>query len=309
MPDIRPALGYIGKVRRLEANYLRGINEARLGYKRTVLDILIRDGIRLSTVSRVRSEIGNLERAVANVSREQLPKVDELTLWYMNQQLGNLRKVGEPGLPNIQQLNITTYSERQQVYQNTLIETPAWINDLARSMDTNLTRLAVSGADIDTAIGRLLALSITDGRASVFRLSGAAAQTQTSAATWTASVLAASGLFKETQIFTQTVYMKQAIAVIDQFTTDCCLRVHGQTQPLDKPFILVGSPRFADKLDSPPFHWNCRTATSLYTEKMEEKGIPTSAMTDAAQAELSARERTGTRETIWPANSTSRRGG
>jgi hypothetical protein len=308
MPDIRPALGYIGKVRRLEANYIKGINEARLGYKRSVLDILIRDGVRLSTVSRVRSEIGILERAVANVSREQLPKVDELTLWYMNQQLGNLRKIGERGLPTIQELNLATYAERQQVYQNTLSETPAWINDLAHNMDYNLTRLAVSGADVDTAVSRLLALNITDGRASVFRLSGAAAQTQTSAVTWTASVLAASGLFKATQIITRTVYMKQAIAVIDQATTDCCLRVHGQVQPLDKPFILVGTPRFADKLDSPPFHWNCRSATSLYTEKMEEKGIPTSEMVDAAQAELSARERTGKREPIWPAHSTSGRG-
>lgn len=309
MPDIRPALSYIGKVRRLEANYMRGVNEARLGLKRATLEILIREGVKLSTISQIRREIGILESRVANVSREQVGKVDELSLWYMNQQLGNLRKVGQTGLPNIQQLNLTTYGERQQIYQNTLIDTPAWINDLARSMETNITRLAVAGADIDTAVSRLLASNITDGRASVFRLSGAAAQTQTSAATWTASVLAATGLFKATQIITKTVYMKQAIAVIDQATTDCCLRVHGQVQPLDKPFILEGTPRFADKLDSSPFHWNCRTVVSLYTEKMEEKGIPTSEMVDAAQAEMGARERTGKRETIWPAHSTSRRGG
>lgn len=307
MPDIRPATSYIGKIRRLEAKYLAEIDNARLGFRRNALDILTRYGVRLSNLYDIRSEISALERQISSISRAYIPQVDELVLWYMNQQLGNLRRVGETGLPNIQQLNLSTYSERLQIYENTLVSTPAWINNLAKNMETNITRLAIADAEIETAIDRLLSVSIADGRASIWRLSGAAAITETAETTWTAAILAASGLFKATQTITRTEYMKQAIAAIDAVTTDCCLRVHGQTQPLDKPFELIGTPRFADRIDNPPFHWSCRTATSLYTVQMENKGITTPQMKEAAEAELKARERTGRREEIWPAHATSRR--
>jgi hypothetical protein len=46
---------------------------------------------------------------------------------------------------------------------------------------------------------------------------------------------------------------------------------------------------------------------SLYTEKMEVKGVPTAEMEAAARAELEAREQTGVREEIWPASATSGR--
>jgi len=307
VPEIRPALSYIGKMRRLEASYLAEIKRARLGLRRSLLDAVTREGVKLSLLPIVRREVGHLESQVTTIGRQQSAKVDEVALWYLNQQLGNLRRINEPHLPNIQQLNLATYAERQQIYQSTLQASPAWIASLESALELNITRLAVNGADVTAAIDRLLALNIADGRASAFRLSGAAAQTQTGTATWIASALAASALFKAVKVITRTEYEKQAIAVIDANTTDCCLRVHGQTQPLDKPFILEGTPRFADKLDSPPFHWNCRTATSLYTVRMEEKGVTTAEMTDAAMAEMEARERTGTREEIWPAHSTSRR--
>lgn len=63
--------------------------------------------------------------------------------------------------------------------------------------------------------------------------------------------------------------MKQAIAAIDNRTTDCCLRVHGQIQPLDKPFRLTGTPRYASKLDWSPFHLWCRTAIVLYMKEFD----------------------------------------
>jgi hypothetical protein len=57
---------------------------------------------------------------------------------------------------------------------------------------------------------------------------------------------------------------KQAVAALDGRTTDCCLRVHGQIQPLAGLFHLTGSPRFADHLDWSPFHYRCRTSIALY---------------------------------------------
>lgn len=56
---------------------------------------------------------------------------------------------------------------------------------------------------------------------------------------------------------------KQASAAIDARTTECCLRVHGQVVPENKPFHTTGSPAFAEWQDWPDFHWNCRTSGTL----------------------------------------------
>jgi len=59
-------------------------------------------------------------------------------------------------------------------------------------------------------------------------------------------------------------FQKQAIAAIDARTTDCCLRVNGQVQPLNGQFTLTGFPRYADLMDWSPFHNYCRTSIALY---------------------------------------------
>ncbi|MBN2389901.1 MAG: hypothetical protein JXR84_04215 [Anaerolineae bacterium] len=100
--------------------------------------------------------------------------------------------------------------------------------------------------------------------------------------------------------------MKQAIAAIDERTTDCCLRVHGQVRALNQPYELAGEPRFADRMDYPPFHWNCRTSSVAYMREWEDSAITTEMMTDAARAELEARDQ-GLEE-IHPAHATSGRG-
>ncbi len=104
----------------------------------------------------------------------------------------------------------------------------------------------------------------------------------------------------------QPVYKRQAIATLDQFTTDCCLRVHTQVVAFDQPFHLVGTPRFADYLMETPFHWNCRSVTALVHEADAADKL-TRDMRDAANAELEAREKTGKRQEIWPSHARSRR--
>lgn len=76
------------------------------------------------------------------------------------------------------------------------------------------------------------------------------------------------------------VFMKVAVAVLDERTTECCLRVHGQVQPLDQPFRLTGTPRFADEMDWPAFHNHCRTSVALINAN-HDKNIPDSMKADA----------------------------
>ena len=101
-------------------------------------------------------------------------------------------------------------------------------------------------------------------------------------------------------------FKRQAIAAIDERTTDCCLQVQGQVVGLDEDFKLTGTPRFADELRNPPFHWWCRTATALVRAKDAGDDL-TQEMRDAADAEMKARENTGTRQEINPAHARSTR--
>ena len=65
-------------------------------------------------------------------------------------------------------------------------------------------------------------------------------------------------------------YQKMAVAGLDERTTDCCLRVHGQVQNLSGKFKLTGTPRFASRIAWPPFHWYCRTSGVLYQGGYDE---------------------------------------
>lgn len=83
-------------------------------------------------------------------------------------------------------------------------------------------------------------------------------------------------------------YGLQAIAAIDDKTTDCCLKVHGKIIPINGEFHLTGTPRFADNMKAPPFHWNCRTATALVKLDEQDDDL-TRILQAAATTELEAR--------------------
>lgn len=84
-------------------------------------------------------------------------------------------------------------------------------------------------------------------------------------------------------------FQKQAVAALDNKTTDCCLRVHGQIVDFDAKFHLTGTPRYADYVEWPPCHWWCRTSTVLY-DKSFDFGL-TERMRDSAQMVLDERRR------------------
>jgi len=79
----------------------------------------------------------------------------------------------------------------------------------------------------------------------------------------TAAGLALIGALRPAMESSGRKWGKQAIAAIDARTTECCLRVHGQIVPEDKPFHTTGSPAFADYQNWSPFHWNCRTSIGM----------------------------------------------
>ncbi len=104
----------------------------------------------------------------------------------------------------------------------------------------------------------------------------------------------------------QRAWGRQAVAAIDERTTDCCLRVSGQVVPITGLFKLTGRPRYADEMSAPPFHRKCRTTIALVLMELANDPM-TREMRAAARDELKARE-DGSRKEIHPANALSRRG-
>jgi hypothetical protein len=102
------------------------------------------------------------------------------------------------------------------------------------------------------------------------------------------------------KVDTKEIYFdKVAVAALDQHTTDCCLRVHGQVQPIDAPFHLDGFPRYADLMDWPPFHWHCRTSIALKRHDIDDLVIDD--LKVSAEDLLQERAKGIARE-IYPAN-------
>lgn len=128
-----------------------------------------------------------------------------------------------------------------------------------------------------------------DGRQSVFDAAAVSLQLMTEQGIWASVNGRATQRYREIERRDGIRYQRQAIAAIDRRTTPCCLRVHGQIVDLDQPFHLTGTPRFGDYVMSPPFHYRCRTAISLYHPRMESISPSTAQLRAAARAERNRR--------------------
>lgn len=102
------------------------------------------------------------------------------------------------------------------------------------------------------------------------------------------------------QVAERDAFYKQWVATIDERTTDCCLEAHGQTRRIDEAFTLTGTPRYADEVDAPPGHWNCRAALALVHASDVDDSL-TNALRGAARDEQQSRA-AGERETTAPSN-------
>lgn len=308
MPDIQVATTFIRKLTAVETEYLRQVEDKRREARRAWLDILTREGVSRSAVGQLRGEIQSLRREISALGREAGRDIRRTVGNYTRKQIDMARRAGLPVVEPAQ-LEVSNSDVQRDGEEAFLTSSPVWLDTLESNLDVAAARLRMAGADDAAILARLVSETVGDGRVSLWRSSGNEAQLEETRDVWTyASGLIAAYLATMNQLVTATEYKKQAIATIDERTTDCCLRVHGQIQPLDKPFKLTGTPRFGDRVPDPPFHWYCRTTEVLYNEKFEEFGISTMQMRDAANAEIEARDRTGTREEIYPSHATARRG-
>lgn len=130
-----------------------------------------------------------------------------------------------------------------------------------------LQQLQAARATEAAIIARLI--TGRDGRASIYQLAENALQLHTRRALWAAGNGAVLNGGQQASRMSGIRYQKQVHAALDARTTECCRRANGQIRDLDELFTLTGTPRFADRMQAPPFHAFCRTAISLYTPEME----------------------------------------
>lgn len=195
----------------------------------------------------------------------------------------------------------------EQAIRAALDPEPDWVDVVRGRMLADLSRLSAIGADTEQIALELLSERVVNGRVSTWRAGRSSLETGEQLNLWGAVSGAIGVIFAGVNAASEARLERQAIAVLDEHTTDCCLRVHGQIVGQDQPFHLTGTPRFADYVPSPPFHWFCRTATAIYHVAMEAVGVSTETMRTAARDELRAREQTKGRVEIHPAHAASRR--
>lgn len=291
--DLGPVKAYNRQMAALERRQDKALQRAWRDARPEMLDALTRYGLRGPGLSdALRTQISLAAERARAAQAAYLAQAQQLARRYALAQ-GVSETAAAAGLA--------------QVAQDTGAQIRSWELATQARYLAETQRMQQSGEDESQAAAVLFAAPIdTTGRASAYRKSRNDLSLAGSLALWALAGGVLGAIYGAQQQQSGVRYWKQAIAAIDERTTDCCLQVHGQIQPLDKPFELSGTPRFGDKVMNPPFHWYCRTATALYRPEMEQTGLTTTDMVSAAKAELAARLKGG-RVVIHPSNAVSRR--
>lgn len=256
----------------------------------------------------MRTEFALLQAHLSRIGEAVAPEVHGAVATYATTQIAGLGR-HLPRVPGPEMLLSLTEAERRRMAEQTFVQfAENWTEATRARMQAELTRLEMAGEDGPAVAARLFATNVADGRASAWRHGRNGLRLGADLAVWVALSATFGAVCERGQQESGQTWDRQAIAAIDERTTDCCLNVNGQVVGLDEAFRLTGTPRYADRMMRPPFHWRCRTSVSLYHRAMETEGITTQDMRVAARDERTARQRTGRREEIHPAHATSRRG-
>lgn len=252
--------------------------------------LLPRDAVdlfrRLALLSGIDERLRELERQTGTILRGVVSSQAEIAL----EQLGREMAL----LPPSYRVGIASFAAIEAPLVETFL--PAVLSDaqaIPRSVLATLTRELqnglIQGESFPDLVRRLMASTPTGTGPAVWRNGQLSAELMTRRTVITAANQAKLSSLNAVNGRGETQVQKQAIAAIQGRTTDTCLRVHGQIRDVGEPFDLTGTPRFADRMMSPSFHWNCRTSVAMYHPLFERGGLTTSNMRSSAQAELRRR--------------------
>lgn len=263
MPNVAQAERYIAQVTRIEARTVREVLQAWQQARGRLLDALT---ARTGTDDQVAAIVEAVALQATTILQGQAAALASLVDDQVARDIpGELLLLGAPDLRgHLRAWQAATYGQAL----------------------AELARLRSSGADLAQTVGRLIR---GDGRQPWAAAAATSLQLATEASIWSTvngrMTTRGQQVARRDGVKTQ----RQAVAAIDRRTTACCLAAHGQIVGLDQPFHLTRTPRFAEYVMAPPFHYRCRTAITLYRPAFETVGPTTATMRAAAQAELAQR--------------------
>lgn len=274
MPDHRPAVRHTRQLARLEVALVRDLRQLATSLQRRLLDILQSRGLRGMALA-LPAELEVTRRAVTRRLTTAGVTVGAESEIFARADLTRLAGYLDAAL-NPDRAIAATLEVRARLQISEQQAAGRWLESFGGLLLAEATRLEVVGTPVPVAVPQLLAETLpADGRASLFRNALASLGVAATQFVFGLDSAGRAAIARSAQP-DGVVFHKQVVAAIDARTTDCCRRAHGQIQPLDQPFVLIGTPRYADRIMHPPFHWHCRTVDVLYHERMERVG-PTTA--------------------------------
>ena len=294
---------YLMSMRRIEKALTKDAREIIVRHRQAMSAMVANFGAQSPTLAIMfRREMAAMKREVMNVSQSHIAEVATIADNFFEAQK---RVFDDASLFDRARVDGL---ERRDTTIRRMKETIAdFVDASSATLISLLYTLQDGDSDEQDIINRLFDPNFSSGRASVFRHTENAMRSHTQKIIYAGAGGILGAYYAEVSKASEGKYKKQAIAAIDERTTETCLRVHGQIRDIDKPFTLTGTPRYADDIMKPPFHDYCRTAYVLYLDSFSDTMQETSKMKHAARKELEARAATGERKEIHPSHATSAR--
>ena len=267
MPDPAPARRFKRDLIHLERSILTPTRAAMGETRLKLLEALLNLGVASTSLpSAIRVEMDTLARRVAVIGQSVAPVVQMASADLARSQLEILRNA-----PPFEQAQTASTAQRAEIAR--LLESAAWAAALSARLQSDLAQLRAGGEGTETAQEMLFN---PGNRGGAWHSGETNMELVSQRNLWTVGVGLAAAYYIAAETLMRRPLYKQADAEIDGQTTDCCLAVAGQIQPLNDPFITTEEPAFASQQMHPPFHWNCRTLELLLSEP-EEGGYDRSA--------------------------------
>ena len=201
-----------------------------------------------------------LKAALRSLASSFAGQIDALLDGYLARQLDELRQQ-DASIASTEVVLTASQAQRQQVMAQWVENSGDFIGAIVASF--RAAAFQVQDDDEAEKRARLTALKITNGRASEFRRGKNTLVAESQRLFWTAAMSGLGILHSQTEEQSGVKLEKALRITRDERTTETCLRVAKQRQPIGKPFRLTGSPRFSDEMQRPPFHHRCRTVPRL----------------------------------------------
>ncbi len=237
-------------------------------------------------LQQIDTRLAELERELGVIVRDVVSNSTELGLEQIQRELALLPPALRPDNLSFGTIN-TRMVERfvPVAFSDMQLGTRSLSLQLQRELQTGL----IQGESFTVLVGRLMRATPEGQGAAVWRNGELSAERAVRRLVITAENGSKQDALAEINRAPGLKVRKQVFAAVGKNTTDCCLRAHAQIRDVDKPFDLVGTPRFADRMMHCPFHWGCRSSIAMYHPAFEESS-PTAKLVAAAKDELRSRE-------------------